>query len=502
VCLGRGAVQADADGLASASAGVEVSSNRPAQVDLHLSHGVSPHGRATDSSGRGIAGVAVSICYARDVAAGAYPNRWEVETDAEGNYAAPGLVVPGFTIIARCKGFLLKECEPAEKGASRIDVTLVREGALEGAVKMHGRVAFPESIVLGLRQAASNEGQFSGYGDHAPDGRPRVTREGVFRLEGISPGRYVMQARIKGMAIGESEEFDLREGETVHGVVVELVSSCGIRGTIRDARTGAPIPRAMYGEMPWEEGKGGGYSSQAADEEGRFGIRDLGPGRHRVRVSDTKLASKEISVDLHEGEVLDQDIVLDDGARITGRVLLDGAVPKKAVGMQASSPIMEQRYLACGEDGAFEVAGLGPGAWYISAGIGIQDPKTQFAAVRTVDVGKEVVPTIEFDFRSSPQVRGSIRQGGTPLAKGAFYFLGQGAHDGWGWVIWTDEKGDFAARGLPPGDYVVIVATGWPQVAPDPATGLQRIAHGPADPVVRVPAGNLDSVVIDLPAPK
>ncbi|GEM_PF-3005684 len=502
VCLGRAAVQADSDGFASASAEIEVVAAQPVQVDLRLSRGVSPHGRVTDSGGEGLAGVEVSVVCAGEGEARVYPDRWEVETDAEGNYSAPSLVVSAFEVYASCKGYIGAEGRPDEKDPSRVDVTLIREGAIEGVVRMRGGAPVPNEAKLGLRSAKGRSSQFIALYDYQPGSKPRIGSDGAFRIEAIPPERYVVQARVEGNSLGESAEFEVHEGETVRGVVVELASSCVLRGTIRDARTGAPIPRAMFGEVTYEPGKGGGYSSRPASEQGRYELRDLAPGRHRFRVSGGKLASKEIAVELHEGEVLDQDILLDEGARISGTVRLDGAAPNKPVTMQASTPTMEQRYLKCGEDGSFEVGGLGPGAWFISAAIGVEDRKTQIAAVRTVDVGKEEVPTIDFDLRSTPEVRGSIRQGGVPCAQCAYYFLGQGTSDGWVWVVWTDERGDFVARGLPAGDYIVVTALSWPQVAADPSTGLQRIAHRPADPVVRLPPGDIDAVVVDLPVGK
>ncbi len=499
-CEGEVVIQAESDGLAAACVGGEVLAGLSVQVDVRLSRGLVPQGLVSDTSGRPIAGAVVSVCYEGRADWPPYPDRYEVVTDSDGRYRS--LVPWGewFSVSAWKAGFVSAKGEPDEQEPSRADLTLVRAGSIEGRVRMPGGATPTRDTRLGLRLASSPKNRFSPSQGYQYGRKPRLDADGVFCLEAIGPGRYVAQARVDGVAFGESVEIDLAEGEGVRGILVDLHPTCTVRGRIRMARSGEPMQRAGVGVV-YRDGGGSGESARAiSDEQGRFELRDVPPGSNRIRAWHKDCAPSEIDVELLEGQVLDRDIELGAGTRTHGRVALDGAVPKVWVQLMVQTPNLDNsRFPTMAADGSYEARGMEPGPWFVCVDFYAQDSGGHYRLARLIEVGHEEDVEVNFDLRSTPRTRGTVRQVGGPSGSGAVAFVGQGPLDGWTWIALLGESGEFDAGGLPPGDYVAIDGYKYKAVL-DPATGRHRIPCSPGDPVIHLTGGDVDSLVIDLPA--
>ncbi len=502
---GEVVVQADAEGLSPACATVEVAADQAVQVDLRLRKGVTAHGRVLGTDGRPIQGAEVDVSFDSDIQREVqglplpYPDRYYLQSDAEGRYRSPRPWDGEVSVSARKNGYGSAEGEADEADPGLIDVTLVRSSVIEGAVRMRGGGAPPAGTRLGLRRTKYPRGQFFDVTYHRPDGKPRDGGDGAFRLEDIAPDLYVVQAQVDGVARGESAEFDVSEGQTVRGVDVELRTSCSIRGTVRLARTGEPVPRAGVGLVAGEEGKGGRVGGGTADERGRFEIQDLEPGSYRIRASSGTLVAADMTVELREGEASERDVLLAEGARVRGRVLQDGGTLKEFIVIAHPLDLLDMRNGKHRGDGSYEVGGLRPGPWYISLHVYSDDHAKDHYLARLIEVVDQAEIPLDFDLHSAPRARGTVRQAGAPLRSRSITFVGRGPLDGWIWSTELNESGEFDIRGLPAGDHVVIIPEKL-KAALDRSTGRHRVQTDPADPVVRIPAGDVDSLLIELPA--
>jgi hypothetical protein len=68
--------------------------------------------------------------------------------------------------------------------------------------------------------------------------------EGRFQIDGLSPGRYVLTASASGRPPVHSASVELRDGETVRGLRIELPLGGGMFGRVLDAASREPIAGA------------------------------------------------------------------------------------------------------------------------------------------------------------------------------------------------------------------------------------------------------------------
>jgi hypothetical protein len=273
-----------------------------------------------------------------------------------------------------------------------------------------------------------------------------------------------------------------------------------IKGHVVDATTGTPLRRATV--RTFVPDRGGNQPSTNTDDEGRYELRDLPPGKYTVSANKVGYSSASfgqtrprglgIPIELVDKQVVDKAVIkLTRGGVIVGRVMDDVGEP--AVGMSIQA--MQYRYGSGGRTlsatgmgglirtddlGAFRLYGLEPGQYYVAARPndmmsgpqpigGTVGPTTTYfptspdpstAQRVTVAAGRETGPiVITLVSTKLSRVRGrAIMSDGRPFA-GSFVNVtvtdGNGTSGRSGSMVLPD--GSFELTGLAPGTYHLSV---------------------------------------------
>ncbi len=487
---GEPGLQAEVNGYPPACQSVEIKAGQTVEADIHLARATQVEGAVVDTRGQPLSDVLIEIHLG--MSDPPFPRTRTTHTDGRGVYRMAGLSVDEYyDVYASLKGYLRAwEHFDGEKPTA-VDLVLVRAAAIEGRVRSLSGAAPPEGTTVALRPPTESKGAFA---PHIRGDRHEMRlykADGTFRMDKVPPGRYFVQARAEGTAISESEEIEVPEGSLIQGVVITLLAGGVFRGTVRAAGTGKPLVYVPIGEIL--EGPETGSYPWHSETGGRFQVNDLSAGPHRFRFFGTGCASREVTVDVPEGGVVEQDVVLGEGARIHGRVLLDGA-PAKGVSVSVASGSA-----TCPSIGSYEWLGAAPGSQYVSVFLGRGKDQTAIRCAQLVHVEGENPLQVDFELRTTPVVSGTARRGGLPLARKYVAFVGTGSNDGCLFHTVTDDQGNFVFLGMPSGDsFLVDEELG--KLALDPATGELHpdTVHAP---LVRIDGhANQAHLDVDLPA--
>ena len=295
----------------------------------------------------------------------------DVETDDHGAFEFVEL--PGgsyFLTVPRTNGFVglerARRAAVTEGGVVDVTIRLERTGAIAGRlVDRNG------DGVLGVEVQALRKNDFRGYITHVPEYGARVSTNdlGQFRLFNLSPGEYVVVAtevhpdravrttRRSGFlttyypgarALGDARDVVVRAGKDSTNVNFALTSGPLARVAI-DAvdSSGRPLGREASATL---NSLGDAYLSSSSrqahrDEDGRFLFAEIPPGPYYLIVSTSYRREEAAYVDI----TVDADVTLkvqtNAGARISGRIVLQGPPRNPASGALGKVAVTASRPL-------------------------------------------------------------------------------------------------------------------------------------------------------------
>jgi len=236
--------------------------------------------------------------------------------------------------------------------------------------------------------------------DLEPDGLPKnwvkvsqttTDADGHYRFEDLKPGALRLAVRAHGFAPRYVERLDLPDKQEYHAPDVRLDPGVTLRGKVVDreghavagARLLATLDTGGEGKLVSVPGRGIPLATTA--EDGAFCVDELACGPWKLIVdSAAHIVAEEEGRTEHPGEerrglvfVLDYGLdirgtlkasegVLPAGLRITARLSQerDTSGPPPDPAAHASPTAARARNAMCGDDGAFVVQGLQPGARY------------------------------------------------------------------------------------------------------------------------------------------
>jgi protocatechuate 3,4-dioxygenase beta subunit/5-hydroxyisourate hydrolase-like protein (transthyretin family) len=462
--------------------GIELASGatRPGLIVV-LRRGLAVKGVVKDEEGRPLAGVEVELDRALRVRGGrrgigmamigpgAHVRR---ETGADGEFEFRGLEAGDFTLTARHPGFARATVDP---------LRVVEDGSAE-PVEL---VLHPGATISGVVHDRSGEGA-AGWlvaarqaGDGAPGFGPAGLRseqptgpDGAFLVEGAVPGGvYDLQA-VGGVGLGPRVPDVTAPAADVE---IRVGGSGQIRGQVVDAESGRPVPDFVVSYRP-EARRGmrfffrtgndrGPYAPHPFHaEDGSFVLDGVPAGRWQVRVSaEGYQGGAAAGVVVEEGGRAEGvEVRLSRGGTVSGRVLeaqtgrpiLDATVEAEQSGRGAGP-----RYMGQGEglqattdaEGRFEITGLAPGTWTLTA----THPDWS-EATTTFELEGEAA-SADLRLSSGGSVSGTVLAGGRPVegaqvsiaASGETGFRGFGGSES----ALTDPSGRFRFDRLSPGRY-------------------------------------------------
>ncbi len=192
---------------------------------------------------------------------------------------------------------------------------------------------------------------------------PAAAQEGVPVL---APG----QARLRGDAIGSfrGRVLDADTGEGVADVPLQL---------LRPSPTAGRTWPEPWAPESWNEDER--LLTVETNADGAFRFDALPPGAYRVQVDDRWLPHVSADAYIDAGDSVSRQLVLEAGARITGRVFADGGQPvgnlpvflaglDRGDGLNAGRGRPASRPTRAAADGSFELRWVPTGTAWVQAG--------------------------------------------------------------------------------------------------------------------------------------
>jgi hypothetical protein len=343
---GRLVLQAEAEGHAPSPAVVVTVSGeagRRADVVLRLTAPSTLAGRVVDEQGAGIAGATVRAL--RPMSQIALPS---VTTDAQGQFDM--LIAPGpVDVTATAPGFAPGRSSGVAASSRAVVITLARGGAIAGVVTGRGQ---PGAQPLGhFTVHVVQRSAPSGSGDFFQQTMRVVSPDGSYRFADLAPGRYSVTAAAPGLAPLEQPDVAVAPGRETR-VDLALAPGASLAGTVRDARSQAPVAGAVVRLSTGSE-----LAMTYTDAGGGFAISDIAPGRRSLEVQHPGYVGRvESGIELAQGAAQRVDVALAPAAA-------DGERALEIAGIGAVLVTQEQRLMV--QDvvphGPAAVAGIEPG---------------------------------------------------------------------------------------------------------------------------------------------
>lgn len=370
-------------------------------------------------------------------------------SDAAGTFRVGNLGQGPYTLEIRARDFVLQTLEEVEVN-TRVPIVLEGLGGISGLVVAAGTGGPVTRFKVGFKKDGDGGGDASGGGWNRRRSREKSRAfndpQGVFSLEELSPGDYVLEVTAVNY-VGVEVRVTVRDSTVTEGVQVVLVEGLAVSGVVAVGGTGSPVAAAQIFLFPVDEiseqaedvgsaaqrrgarreaqqnrragrreGNAGGEQDrllavvaatmlQAAQggnalaetgDDGSFKLREMPYGEYVLLVNHDAFVpahqnvylgadgmAPSLRVDLERGESLEGTITLADGSAASGaRVRV-----RSAEGIR-------KRVLA-DPGGRFLVSGLLPGEYFVSARTQVDGQKIKSRTVRlTVESGLN-----RFDYR-------------------------------------------------------------------------------------------------------
>lgn len=311
---------------------------------------------------------------------------------------APAFVGPRYEMTAQPGKVINLAAGETVEG---IDIALTRGGVITGKViDANGQPLVQESIQL----TRLNEGGQKSRLHMVHSFMFPTDDRGVYRFFGLPPGRYIVSvgldehtgyARAGAMARYHPLTYHPDVTDESKAKIVEVASggeSIGVditlglaskayraSGRIVDAETGKPVAGISYGYGSLEEGKtyfrSAVITGFTSNLRGEFDLEGIPPGHHGAFAAPTdenSIYSDPVLFEITDSDVAGLLIKLRRGSTLTGRVVLEGALPPEGMSNLSDVPLFidvasqsiappRSATVNIGADGSFRATGLRPG---------------------------------------------------------------------------------------------------------------------------------------------
>lgn len=457
------------------------------RLDFRLEAGLSVSGRVVGTAGEPVDGALVWLRPAGG--RGFFSRRLSATTGEDGAFTVRGVEPGRYRLSARDDGAATAELEePVEVVGSPVQGLVLR---FEPGAAVVGRVLGAE--LDDLSRLVVMAAPLDGGGTPA---RGNVDYEGRFRVEGVTPGTWMVMTLLGQGEPMATEQVEVEPGQSEVHVDLDVTGGYTLSGQVLfggEPYSGARVQVLGEAEMQ------GGFAR--TDHEGRFRIAGLESGSYRLVVGLGALpherrveidGDREITVDVPAAGVAGT-VTAAGGGPVAGADVLLVPAEQDSVRM----PLRPNRERT-GELGRFRFPAVPAGSYRVRA-----EKDGHAPAERPVEVtGGAPVEGLDLVLEPAEglELRVSTTTGGVPdrlsvaaVDPTAAALPGQAPRPVFADGVRTGEAGRVRLDRLPAGTWRLLVSASGLAVA-----SLDVTAPGPAVPVTLRPAGLLEVVVPEL----
>ncbi len=470
---------------ARALGGLELKPGRAnAPLEIVLRRGLGLRGIVKDVRGQPLADAELRLSRSFEFAggrggmavqfsvAGPAAGRAEEHSGPDGRFEFRGLSAGDFSLQVRKPGFATRALDPVKvaEGAQPLEIVLEAGATISGFVRDRAGKGLEGRTVVAREPGV--RGPLAGARTEEPS-----AGDGAFLIEGLTPGRTYEVALMDLAAPGRRGAPVVAPAEGVELVAAGLGR---IEGVALDAESGLPLrdfgvsyeARERGGRLFVRGGPRGGALApgeklEVHDDEGRFVLDGVPAGTWDVEASAPgyeKARAGAVTLE-EDGQATGVEVRLRRGATLSGRVIEEGSGrPVADAEVNAEPQGGEPRFrfgddeeggARTGPDGRFELTGLAPGAYSVSA------THPDFAEASESAQVKGPSATVELRLGRGSRLAGVVASGGRPVA-GASVVL-SAAGEGFGGPfgpgaqsVTSDDAGRFRFERLTPGRYTML----------------------------------------------
>jgi uncharacterized GH25 family protein/protocatechuate 3,4-dioxygenase beta subunit len=328
-------------------------------VEVKLDPGVEISGRVV-RNGVGVEGVNINAMREETPASAV--------TASDGSFTLTDLT-PGPVMLAASKmdSFILQN-RSVTAPARDVIIQLPAGGRITGRVVDKSNHSPVTSFQAGISMSRGAGGMMIAL---PPMLKGFTSDDGSFTLENVPPGPTQLVVSAPGYTTAHIPGLNVEDGKTVNDVEVALDTGVRLTGRVTGP-DGAPVSGVSVRESGSNMGPmrfmTGGEAPATTDPNGEYSIEAIDPGQKTFTFQRQGFLAEDRTVTL-SGREARLDVQLSSGVSLNGVVVTDAGAPvaDAMVNAMSASDAAFGRQGRTDANGSFQIAGLAPGHYTISA---------------------------------------------------------------------------------------------------------------------------------------
>jgi protocatechuate 3,4-dioxygenase beta subunit len=424
--------------------GVQATVGQPATENATLAPGGTISGTVTDSSGKPLSGVCVSVGASAPDGQGS-----SADTDATGAYTISSLTPGSYTVN-------FSGCSAGNYVSTRItgvqvmaNATATQNASLAPAGTISGNVTDISGKPIAGACVSANPSVPGGQG-----GGANVAADGSYTIKGLAAGSYTLL--FSACSAGDYQSASVPAVQVTAGQTTtenaSLAPGGAISGTVTDS-SGQLLSGACVSANP--SASGGQVGGATTDANGNYTISGLAPGTYSVTFSGCSAGNYApatiTGTQVTAGHTTLQNATLTPGGTISGQVTDSTGKPLADICADATTAALSDPSGGDETDsnGVYTIADLAPGTYTVDFSDCAADTYAH-NTITGVQVTAGKTTTQNATLVLGGAIKGKLTDGSGRALSGACVTVRAGGRTG---TIHTDSNGAFSIGDVPPGSY-------------------------------------------------